>query len=104
MRLRLTGGYAQYANGLLTDRQGQDVSLAAIKVALVPVGAATPAKTAADWKPPSAISYPNLGTARISLLVHDGDYPIGRYRFMAQAVDSPESEPVDATNDIIELV
>lgn len=103
MRLRVTGGYAQYANGLLADRQGQDISLSTIKVALVAVGTTPPAKVSGLWKNPTVITYPTVGTARISLLVAEGDYPLGRYRLVAQAIDSPESEPVDASNDVIEL-
>lgn len=104
MRIRITGGYSAYVSGILTDVNGEDLSTATLKLALYAEGVEPDTENSATWKTPSAITYPTTGKAKASLLVTEGDYPVGKYRLWCLAVDSPEAQPVMAGYDVIQLV
>lgn len=103
MKIRITGGYSEYVVGDLTDTNGEDLALATIKVALIPIGSEPGTKVSPDWKTPDVLTYPAIGHARVSLLVEEGDYPVGTYMYWVLPIDSPTAVPVMARNDKITL-
>jgi hypothetical protein len=104
VRIRITGGYSAYVSGILTDANGEDLSTITLKLALYADGVQPGVQGSSEWKAPSVTTYPTTGKAKVSLLVHEGDYPVGKYRLWCLAVDSPEAQPVMAGYDLIQLV
>src|SRR5690349_9656198 len=80
VRIRITGGYSAYVSGILTDVNGEDLSTTTLKLGLYAEGAEPGTQVSSAWKAPSVTTYPAVGKAKVSLLVSEGDYPVGKYR------------------------
>lgn len=98
--IHVTGGRKDYADGVLTDRLGNDLSSATLRVGLSTDREVPPT----TWYAPSTITYPQEGTAAVSLLIDATIAPAGRYWLWVDAVDNPTSQPVVASNDQIRTI
>lgn len=96
----VTGGRADYAKVTVTDANGASLSTATIRLGLSATDQAQPTV----WYAPSVTTYPTPGTAVLSLLLTETNAPAGSHRIWADVVDSPTSQPVLATNDVIRTI
>lgn len=93
----VTGGRKDYAEGTLTDKRGHDLSTATIRLG---VSASTSVQPT-QWYAPDVATYPQAGTAVLSLLLDSSRAPAGTYWLWADVVDSPTTQPVCFTTSNI---
>lgn len=98
--IQVTGGYADYAVGVLEEENREPLALTDIRVALVADGAPLPARNDNAWRAPDELAYPLPHIARVSLLVDDSVAP-GEYWLWALPIDNPTATPVRAGNHMI---
>ena len=98
--IRVTGGFADYAVGMLEEVERKPLVLTDIRLALVADGADIPGREDEAWVAPGAITYPNPWRARVSHLVTDAVAP-GEYWLWALPIDNPTATPVRAGNHMI---
>lgn len=101
--IHVTGGYADYAVGELSERTGKDLTSATITAALIPTGTSVPAVDSSVWQAPDVLEFPSVGTARVSLLVTDAT-PVGTYWLYVLPSDSPTAVPVRGSNTVVKVV
>ena len=93
----VTGGYSDYAECTITDRDGKDLSTATFKAALLPRNQGYPAHASPDWSTP-LVATPTAGEAEIALLVTNSTPP-GDYYLWVDIVDNPTVVPVRGCDD-----
>lgn len=96
----VTGGRKDFVDGTLTDRLGGDLTSATIRVGLSTDREVPPTV----WYAPSTVTYPQDGTATVSLLVDETNAPAGTYWLWSDVVDNPTSQPVVASNQQIRTI
>lgn len=96
----VTGGRKDYARMTLDDDLGHDLETATIRLG-VSASSTTPPT---EWFPPDLESYPNAGTAVLSLLLDSTRAPVGDWYLWADVVDSPTTQPVCADNTPIRTI
>lgn len=96
----VTNDRKDYAEGLLTDTKGHDLSTATIRAGVSPDREVQPT----TWRTASLLEYPTQGTVLVSLLLDETTAPPGDWWLWADVVDNPTSQPVLASNDVIRTV
>jgi len=98
--IRVTGGFSDYAVGVLEEVNREPLALTDLRLALVGDGAPLPDRASEQWRTPDEATFPAPHRARLSLLVDDKVTP-GSYYLWALPIDNPTATPVKASNHMI---
>ena len=94
-KISVTGGFTDYAECTITERDGKDLTATTFKAALIPRGATSPVPSdSGTWQVPlvTFVGEDN-STAEIALLVGDSTPP-GDYYLWVDIIDNPTVVPV----------
>lgn len=103
-KIRVTGGFSDYASGVLTEKTGRPLTSASFKIALIADGEDPPPYDDPVWVNPVSAT-PITGKTnmvRVTHLVTD-TYPPGSYWLWVVATDTPTKVPVKGNDDMFVL-
>jgi hypothetical protein len=101
--IRVSQGFTDFAEGILTEVDSKDLTLTDKRIALVAAGSLPPAPGTDGWKTPDRLERLADHRWRLSLFV-DSSYALGQYYLWALPVDNPTETPVQASNHMIVLI